>query len=325
MAADAKAPAAASTRAQSPVDDTPAPPQVSQCLTAPLIARALRIHQWSKNLLVIVPAALAGQLDRVTLLHVLVGFVALSLTASGLYVVNDMIDVDKDRAHPLKRRRPLASGAITSNTATALAATAIALGLSLAALLGAQAFLVVVGYMAASLAYTLAIKKLLLADVLMLAVLYSFRLFAGGVFAGVVVTDWLIVFAVFFFLGLSLMKRLVDIQARAPAAPSASSSSSELYRTEDGTLLQMLGIAASMTSFAILALYISSERGRALYPHHEILWGVWLVVFYCVSRLWFCAVRGEVRDDPVTFVLRATYCHISVALCLALLLLARLH
>jgi 4-hydroxybenzoate polyprenyltransferase len=320
MAADAKAPAAASTRAQHPTDTTPALPPAAQALSAGLIARALRIHQWSKNLLVFVPAALAGQFDRVTLLHVLVGFVALSLTASGLYVVNDMIDVEKDRAHPLKRHRPLASGAITSNTATALAGTAIAVGLGLAALLGAQAFLVVTGYMAASLAYTLAIKKLLLADVLMLAVLYSFRLFAGGVFAGVVVTDWLIVFAVFFFLGLSLMKRLVDIQARAP-----STTSSELYRTEDGTLLQMLGISASMTSFAILALYISSERGRALYPHHEILWGVWLVVFYCVSRLWFCAVRGEVRDDPVTFVLRATYCHISVALCLALLLLARLH
>jgi 4-hydroxybenzoate polyprenyltransferase len=311
MAADAQAPAAA------------------QPLTPPLIARALRIHQWSKNLLVFVPAALAGQFDRITLLQVLVGFVALSLTASGLYVVNDMIDVDKDRAHPLKHRRPLASGAITSNTATALAATAIALGLALAALLGAQAFLVVVCYMAASLAYTLAIKKLLLADVLMLAVLYSFRLFAGGVFAAVVVTDWLIVFAIFFFLGLSLMKRLVDIQARTPPAASipgpVSGPASELYRTEDATLLQMLGIAASMTSFAILALYISSERGRALYPHHEILWGVWLVVFYCVSRLWFCAVRGEVREDPVTFVLRATYCHISVALCLALLLLARLH
>ena len=174
-------------------------------------------------------------------------------------------------------------------------------------------------YALASLSYSLIWKQLLLADVLMLALLYSFRLYAGGIYAGVAISDWLIVFSVFFFLGLALMKRCVDLVAREPGSPAPATG----YRDNEVGLLQTFGITASMTSFAILALYVYSERGKAIYARPELLWGVWLVVFYCVARLWFCAARGEVKEDPVTYVLRAPYCQLSIALSLLLMWLAR--
>jgi len=284
-----------------------------------VVARIMRIHQWSKNLLVFAPMVLSGRYDGPTLLRVLAGFVSLSLAASALYVINDLIDVDRDRAHPLKRLRPVAAGHATPASALAIGAASAAASLGLAAVLGASAVLAVAAYAVCSLSYQVLWKHLLLADVLMLAVLYSFRLYAGGVYAQVEISDWLIVFAVFFFLGLAVMKRLVDLANRDPALPVPDTG----YRPQETQLLQTFGITASMTSFAVLALYVFSERSRAIYAHPELLWGVWLVVFYCVGRLWFSIGRGEVKEDPVTYVLRARYCQLSIVLALLLMWVAR--
>jgi 4-hydroxybenzoate polyprenyltransferase len=285
-----------------------------------LLGRALRAHQWSKNMLMFVPAILAGAVDSSTLSRVAIGFLALSLTASGLYLINDLCDIHKDRAHPFKKNRPVATGAISIRSAAKIAAVSILLGLGFASVLDLRALTIVAGYGAASLTYTFVIKKMLLADVMALAVLYSFRIFAGGAIAKIAVSEWLVVFSIFFFLGLSLMKRIIDLMDGSQEA----SQKTAVYRSADVPVLQALGIAASITSLAVLALYISSDRGHAMYTHANVLWGCWLAILYCVSRLWVSALRGEVQEDPVAFALKATFCQVSVALSIVLLFLARL-
>jgi len=262
------------------------------------LVRVMRPHQWVKNLLSFVPLVTSHRLLDLRLMErALETFVAFSLCASTVYIVNDLFDIQSDRRHPRKRFRPFAVGALPISHGIVLApillvlafATAIAmLPPSVAALLGL--------YLITTTAYSWFLKRQPILDVMVLAGLYALRVLAGGVATGIVISQWLLPFALFLFLSLALMKRFSEIK-KAPAG--VQTLSGRAYRVEDAAWVQAAGLCAAYLAVLVLALYISSSEVTILYRHPQALWGLCPVFLYWVTRLWFRAHRGWVEDDPV--------------------------
>jgi 4-hydroxybenzoate polyprenyltransferase len=286
------------------------------------IVKAIRPHQWSKNVLVAVPLFAAHQLtDGQMLLRTIMAIVCFSMATSAVYLINDLLDLPSDRRHPKKLRRPLASGRMSIPTALLLAASLFTAGLSAAAWLCGSLLAILALYVAVTTAYSLYLKRKLLFDVIALGSLYTMRLLAGGAVTGIELSFWLLTFSMFFFISLAFMKRYSEL-ARVTSAENEKLAGRD-YRPTDLGLLQAMGIATSLISVLVVALYLDSPAVRLLYGRPEILWLACLVLFYWLSRLWFCVVRDEMPDDPVVFALtdRNSYlCGLALA---AIVLLAR--
>jgi len=271
--------------------------------------RALRLHQWAKNLLVFVPLVLAGQaLDPSSWGQAMLAFVAFGLAASSTYLLNDLHDLGPDRAHPSKRHRPLASGRLT--IPHALAASGLGLiacgGLALAA--GPAGLATIAAYLALSLAYTFAIKRQMVVDVVTLAMLFSLRLVGGIAFCGVASSAWLLAFSMFVFTSLAFGKRFIEIEQMARAGLTEVAGRG--YRSQDAPVVLALGAAASAGAVLILSLFIVEASARTtFYVHPELLWAAPVALFVWLGRIWMLCGRGELRDDPVEFALtdRASY------------------
>ena len=276
--------------------------------------RALRPHQWAKNGLVVLPVLLAHRTaDAGALGAATVAFAALSLCASGTYVVNDLTDRDRDRRHPTKRTRPFASGALSPAFGVGLAAVllAAAFGLSAAFLPGGFT-LVLATYVVATLAYSLRFKSEPILDVLVLAGLYALRVVGGGAATGVPLSEWLLAFSLFFFLGLALLKRYVELrQMETGAAPSDNGRG---YLADDAALVRAVGPATGLISVLVLALYVTSPEVRVLYEQPFLLWIAIPAFVYWTLRMWLLAHRGQMPDDPVLFAVKdpASYAVVAV-------------
>ena len=276
-------------------------------------ARLLRPHQWSKNLLLLVPPLGAHRLDAGVLRPALLAVGAFALASSSAYVVNDLLDRESDRAHPVKSRRPLAAGAISPVAALAVAAAALAAALLLALALPAPFAGAVAAYAAITVAYSVRLKRVAVLDVLVLASLYTLRILAGTLATGVPTSSWLFTLAIFLFLSLALVKRTSEL--RRIADPGRG------YSTADLEILSMLGVASGLLAVLVLALYLASGDVARLYAHHERLWLLCPLALYWVSRLWLLARRGAVDEDPVLFALTDRTSHL-VGLGAALVVLA---
>lgn len=256
-------------------------------------------HQWSKNALILLAPLGAHRLaDPATWRAAGLAFAAFSLVASGLYVANDLADLDADRAHPRKRHRPLASGRLGTAAARWLVPALLAGGLALGALLPPAFLPFLGGYAVATAAYSLALKRQPVTDVLVLAGLYTVRIYAGAAATGVPVSEWLASFSMFLFLSLALMKRAVELASlgQAPAGRG--------YRPEDRLPVLALGAASGCVAVLVLALYLSSAEVRRLYATPGWLWALCPLVLHWIGRLWLAAGRGEMDDDPVVYALR---------------------
>ena len=269
--------------------------------------RQLRVHQWVKNALVALPLLTSHRIGEPALwAHAALAFLAFSLTTSAVYVVNDLLDLASDRAHPSKRHRPFASGALPVGAGAAavplLAAAAVAIGAFLPG--GFLAALAV--YALTNVAYSLWLKRAAIADVIVLASFYTLRVIAGGLAVGIVPSPWLLAFCLFFFLNLAFLKRCVDLRRLAPGARAAGRD----YVAEDFPLLTSLGVAAASMSLVVLAFYIQSDAVVPLYRTPQLLWLALPLGAYWTSRVWLLAHRGELDDDPVAFAVRdpATWC-----------------
>lgn len=264
--------------------------------------RAMRPHQWAKNALLLAPLLLAHQLGDLTrLLSIFAAFVAFCAVSSAGYVLNDLVDVEADRAHPTKRHRPIASGALPLPTAFALLAALLAAA-GLVSLLGLTwaATGMVAAYLALTLSYSFYFKELLLLDVLLLAGLYTHRVLAGGVAAEVAVSPWLLVFSTFFFSSLALVKRYVELCSMDRQGTDASISR-RAYRIDDRPLVESMGLACAYIAVLVLCLFVSSDDVSQLYRTPALLWLMPPVMFYWISRIWVLAHRGDLHDDPVLF------------------------
>ena len=268
---------------------------------APPLLRALRPQQWIKNALLFVPLLLAHDvLDAARLWSVVLGFAAFCLGSSAGYVLNDLYDLEADRQHPRKRKRPFASGELTARQGAVLCATLIGVALALATWVGGPFLVLLALYLVVTIAYSLWLKELLFIDVLLLAALYSLRVFAGAVAAQVEISQWLLGFSLFIFLSLAFVKRFCELRQLGAHSPDAAPARRS-YRQEDLGLIQTLGSCAGYLSVLVLALYISSSDVVRLYPTPQLLWAVCPVMLYWLTRIWFLAGRGELPDDPVLF------------------------
>lgn len=264
----------------------------------------MRPHQWVKNALAVLPAFLAHRLSELTILELSAwAFVALSLCASGTYVVNDLLDRQHDRQHPTKRHRPFASGALSTGTGIALAIGLIGGAFALAAITLPTAFLIALGaYTVTTLAYSLRLKTVALLDVLVLAGLYALRVVAGGAATGIPLSEWLLAFSLFFFLGLALLKRYTELRQIETGATSAAHGRG--YVADDAALVRALGPACGLLAVLVLALYMASPEVQTLYTHSSWLGLVLPAVLYWTMRMWLLAHRGRMHDDPVFFAVK---------------------
>lgn len=265
--------------------------------------RALRLHQWVKNALVLVPLVASHRLAEPALVaSAASAFLAFGLCASGVYLLNDLADLAADRAHPTKSRRPFASGALQAGPGVLVALALVAAGLAVGARLPGAFLGALLAYLAANVAYTLLLKRIAIADVVLLAGLYTLRVVAGGAAIGVAISPWLLAFSLFFFLNLAFLKRYVDVRRVAGAGGAAVGGRD--YRVEDLPLLASMGLAAGYLAVVVLALYVQSDYVVRLYRAPALLWLATPLVVYWTSRAWLIAHRGEMDDDPVAFALR---------------------
>lgn len=266
--------------------------------------RAMRLHQWSKNLLLFVPLLLGHALgDPDAVFACVAGFAALGLTASGTYIVNDLSDLAADRAHPTKRNRPFASGALSVKAGLVAAPLLIAGGLLATLFLSPVAAMLLAAYTITTLAYSFRLKRVPVLDVYVLAALYALRLAMGTALAQVRPSVWLLVFALFFFYSLSLAKRHAELVKAAERFSGPIPGRG--YRTDDTGLTLSMGAASAMCSILIIVLFLVFEAGASGgYSRPQFLWPAPAIIALWTQRIWLLASRGELADDPVSFAVR---------------------
>lgn len=275
--------------------------------------KALRPHQWSKNALLFLPVLAAHDLSKLWL--VLLGFFAFCLTASAVYVMNDLVDLPADRAHPRKRKRPFASGELSAVTGCIMAVGLLISALILGLATGNPRFLaVLVLYLAATFAYSLWLKRKLIVDVLMLAGLYTVRIIAGGAAAAVELSPWILGFSMFLFLGLAAVKRQAELTDQML---SGRESKGRAYQVDDLPVLRGMAIAAGHAAVLVLALYISSDDIQKLYTRPEFLWLICPMLLYWELRMVMATHRGQMDDDPIIYAATDRISQIVILACLA--------
>ncbi|MBA5876025.1 MAG: UbiA family prenyltransferase [Nitrospira sp. CR1.2] len=286
------------------------------------VAKALRVHQWAKNVLVFVPVLASHQLTNGRLLlQAGLAFFSFSLCASSVYIVNDCLDLESDRRHPRKRNRPFASGSLSIPFGLALAAACLLGGILLAFALPRLFWLVLAGYLVLTTAYSLYLKQFVLLDVIILAQLYTVRVYGGGAATGVPPSHWLLTFSLFLFLSLALVKRFTELrlmsQAEGEGLPGRG------YWVTDVEHVSSIGTASGLLAVLVLALYISSKEVLLLYTHADVLWLVCPVMLYWISRVWMLAYRNRMDDDPVVFAVKDPKSYAMAALIAAILFFAK--
>lgn len=265
--------------------------------------KALRPHQWSKNLLVLLPVVAAHELTAQVWVVALLAFVSFSFVASSAYVLNDLLDLTADRAHPRKRNRPLASGKVSRTHALAMALGLLLLGGAFALAVGRWQFVATMMiYYVATTAYSLYLKRKLAIDICTLAGLYVLRIIAGGAATGIELSVWLLAFSMFFFMSLAAVKRQAELVDGA--ASGREQTPGRAYFVADLPMISMIAIAAGYVSILVLALYINSDAVRILYSEPRLLWAVCPVLLYWITRIVMVAQQGRMDDDPILFAFR---------------------
>lgn len=264
------------------------------------LLREMRPHQWSKNILIFVPLLAAHAFSLQTFVAALLAFLIFSLTASSVYLINDMVDLDADRAHPRKRLRPFASGRLALKDGLIAAPLLLVCAIGLGALLLPPLFmLVLAGYFLATLSYSLWLKQKVMVDVFLLAGLYTFRILAGGAATGIPMSPWLLGFSLFFFLALAIVKRVAELVDIIESKDTRESKRD--YTAIDLGTVQSLGAAAGYASILVLTFYFTSPEATELYDAPVVLWAVGPLMLFWISRMLVLASRGHMDDDPIVF------------------------
>lgn len=283
--------------------------------------RAFRVHQWMKNLLLFVPLLTAFSFfDVWKLVTTVIAFFAFSFAASASYVLNDLWDLENDRAHPRKRLRPFASGRIPIVQGLIASAGALVVALALASAVSRSFVSMLLLYLALTSAYSWLLKERALIDVLTLSLLYTLRIIAGSVAIGIPASSWLLAFSAFMFLSLALVKRCAELvsleQSGQEEAPGRD------YRVGDLAVLWPLGVGAALSAVVVFGLFISAEETRQRYATPELLWLVALGLVYWLARLWIKTSRGRMDDDPLVYAIEDSGSLMAVSFMIAVTLVA---
>jgi 4-hydroxybenzoate polyprenyltransferase len=282
---------------------------------------ALRPHQWSKNGLLLLPMILAPRLPSVSAVERgLVAAFAFSLSASAGYILNDVLDIAADRAHPTKRHRPFASGELPLALGPVLVIALVVISLVMSLVVLPLGFSVVLClYFAGTLSYSFYFKRRLMVDVMLLAALYTHRIFAGGIATSVPVSSWLLGFSMFFFTSLAFAKRYVELKG----ASDNSQIKNRGYFPSDKEMVTSMGTASGYVAALVFMLYVESAAVRVNYRSPAILWLILPILLYWLGRVWLLAGRGHMQDDPVKFALRDLHSLICAVCIVLIALLAR--
>ncbi len=266
--------------------------------------KALRVKHWAKNVLMFIPLILSHSfLDVNIISQTFLGFLLLLAITSSTYLINDLADLDADRKHPTKRFRPIASGAVAISDALIIALITIPIALVLAFLLKPAFAFALFGYLVITLSYSFGLKKIPMLDTFIIGTLFTSRIVMGGLLLGVALSDWLLVFSMFFFFSLAVAKRQVEILQMKSSIEKASSGRGYIY--SDAELLLVFGVSSSVASLLILVLYMKFEAFEIVgYARPDFLWGIVMAVAIWLGRIWLLTHRGQMNDDPVDFALQ---------------------
>jgi 4-hydroxybenzoate polyprenyltransferase len=270
-----------------------------------LWGKALRLHQWTKNLLIFVPLLASHRLnDLDMLMDGFLAFLFFSLCASSVYLLNDLLDLDDDRYHPTKRHRPFASGQLSLKSGLASIPLLLVLAFGGALLLLPWQFAAVMGvYYLLTLTYSLSLKRMMMVDVITLGMLYTLRIIAGTFAFGVSPTFWMLTFSMFLFQSLAMVKRYAELR-EARRKGDAGKTRGRGYFATDLDMIASLGSASGYLSVLVLALYVQDESIVALYTHPEVIWLSCPLLLFWISRVWMLTHRGQMHDDPVVFAIK---------------------
>lgn len=286
------------------------------------IWRLIRPQQWVKNLLIFVPLVLAHDFSNVEKwLQALLGFFAFSLCASGVYVINDLFDIESDRHHPRKHRRPFAAADLPIAWGPPIALVCLAVAFCAGLLLPAGFFLVLAAYVVLTTLYSTWLKRIAIIDVLVLSSLYSIRIAAGGQATETDISEWLVGFSLFFFLSLAFAKRYAELKRLA--TEDATDVKGRGYQVADWSLIESIGPTSGYLAVLVFALYIHSGEMRQLYGQGWSLWLVCPLLLYWITRIWLKANRQELTEDPILFAVKDRVSWLVGALILLLALISR--
>jgi 4-hydroxybenzoate polyprenyltransferase len=284
--------------------------------------RALRTHHWAKNVLIFVPLLLAHQFDVHRILVLILDFLGFSLLASGTYVINDLLDLTDDRRHPVKHRRPFASGELSIVQGLWLAGVMLAAAFGIGIVLGSSGLFCLLAYAGLTVAYSCYLKHQPILDVMVLAFLYTLRLITGGVTANVHLSPWLFQFSIFLFLSLAFVKRYSELHRLRIEAPDGRTRG---YRLADMDVIGQAGIASGTLAGLVLALYVNGQEVQLLYPWPYALWGACPIFLYWITHIWLVARRGEMNEDPILYMFRDKVSYIAGFLILVLVAIGTLY
>ncbi|NHZ86448.1 MAG: UbiA family prenyltransferase [Planctomycetia bacterium] len=287
----------------------------------PLI-KGLRIYQWAKNSLLFLPTIMAHQFTNAnSLVAVFWAFVSFSLCASAVYILNDLLDIETDRAHPTKKNRPLASGLMSIKTGVLLIILLVLISIFISIKILSVTFLIILLiYMISTTAYSIILKQIMLIDVIVLGGLYTLRIAAGSIASGIEVSSWLLVFSMFFFLSLAFMKRYADLILMKQN--NYHEIAGRGYNIDDLDLVQKSGITSGFVAMLVLALYINSEHVVELYKSPILIWLTVPVLLYWLMRMWMVTNRGNMTDDPINYAIRDKATYVAMIIIGIIMLLA---
>jgi 4-hydroxybenzoate polyprenyltransferase/phosphoserine phosphatase len=278
--------------------------------------KAMRVHQWAKNLLLVMPMLGAHLIDTADVVHCLIAFMAFSLCASSVYLMNDLADLARDRRHRTKRPRPFAAGTVPMLHGLVMIPILLVASFGLAVLLPPYFVALLAIYYGITVAYSMGLKRQLMVDVVVLSLLYGIRLYAGAVAVGVPMSAWLGAFSMFLFTSLALIKRSAELADRS--ANGLGDPSGRDYRLSDLPVLEALAAASGFTAVLVMGLYVSSDAVRLLYSSPNRLFLICSVLVYWLGRILVLTHRNEMHEDPVFFAVTDRASQVCALLCLVI-------
>ncbi len=281
------------------------------------IFKAARPHQWVKNTLLAIPLLVSHhRIEYRLIVNLVEAFLAFSFVASAIYLFNDIVDIKKDREHPIKKNRVIARGDVTIPQAVTAIIFLLAVGFSLGAQLSLFFAAMLLFYIVLNIFYSFWLKNVAILNALLLTTFYNWRILSGGLACGILISPWLLGFSSFFFLSLACCKKCADINAMAHI------KGERVYNNDDLQFMTILGTASGLISVLVLAIYIAQEEVQATYDHSEFLWFMCLAFFYWIVRQWLITARQKMMTDPVLFAVKDPVTYLIGSLVLVILYLA---
>ena len=263
------------------------------------IFKITRPYQWVKNILIFIPMLMSHQLTIDNFILSIKAFIIFSLIASSIYVINDIADLESDKKHPYKKHRPLAAGLINLNQCKILIFILLLISSFFLLSTNLNFFFLIISYFIISNLYTFLFKKYIYVDLLILSMLYTLRIIAGGVITDISVSIWLLSFSVFFFISLASVKRQIEIMNLKKV--NEKKISGRGYSLQNENTINKISIFSGCISILVLIFYINSPQILKLYSSPIFLWGMAFMMFFWITRIIYIAKKGKIKDDPIVY------------------------